>query len=30
LERLNYGNAAQAGLPSYLHRHLLSVLDATT
>ncbi len=26
LKRLDYGNAAQAGLPSYLHRRLLSIL----
>jgi hypothetical protein len=26
LKCLDYGNAAQAGLPSYLHRHLLSIL----
>jgi hypothetical protein len=25
---LNYGNAAQSGLPSYLHRRLQSVLNA--
>jgi hypothetical protein len=30
LKRLDYGNAAQAGLPSYMHRRLLSVLDAAT
>jgi hypothetical protein len=28
LKHLDYGNAAQAGLPSYLHRSLLSILDA--
>jgi hypothetical protein len=28
LKRLDYGNAAQADTPSYLHRRLLSVLDA--
>jgi hypothetical protein len=26
LKRFDYGNAAQAGLPSYLHRRLLSIL----
>jgi hypothetical protein len=26
LKRLDYGNAAQAGLPSYLHRRLLLIL----
>ena len=26
LKRLDYGNAAQAGLPSYLHRRLLCML----
>jgi hypothetical protein len=26
LKRLDYGNAAQAGLPSYLRRRLLSIL----
>jgi hypothetical protein len=26
LKHLDYGNAAQAGLPSYLHRRLLSIL----
>jgi hypothetical protein len=28
LKRLDYGNDTQADLPSYLHRRLLSTLDA--